>query len=113
MRVQLLANTSTATYPLVLATCSWVGWSSVREVSCSTEARLIVLQLPHIPNCTAGSTGAIFNVGKARFLLKETSNNNKQHHLGIEPGSSGSQANPKPLHATAPHKINLSELLQL
>ena len=26
-----------------------------------------------------------------------------QHHPGIEPGSFGSQANPKPLHAAAPH----------
>ena len=41
------------------------------------------------------------NVGRA---LAQGNNNNKQHHLGIEPGSSGSQVNPKPLHAAAPLK---------
>ena len=36
-------------------------------------------------------------------FLAQGNNNNKQHHLGIEPGSSGSQGDPKPLHAAAPH----------
>ena len=39
-------------------------------------------------------------------------NNNKHHHPGIEPGSFGSQANPKPLLLLLPH-INLSEIITI
>ena len=57
------------------------------------------LQLPHIPQLYSWVDWS--NVGKA---LAQGNNNNKQDHLGIEPGSSGSQTNPKPLHAAAPLK---------
>ena len=45
----------------------------------------------HSPINTAGSTGAM----RVKFLAQ--GNNSKQHRLGIEPGSPGSQADSKPL----------------
>ena len=55
------------------------------------------LVLPHIPQLYSWVDWS--NVGK---VLAQGNNNNKQHHLGIEPGSSGSQADPKSLHVAAP-----------
>ena len=53
------------------------------EVSCSRKQ----LELPHIPELYSWVDWS--NVGK---VLAQGNNNNKQHHPGIEPGSSGSQA---------------------
>ena len=57
-----------------------------------------LLELPHIPQLNSWVDWS--NVGKALAQ----GNNNKQDHLGIKPESSGSQANPKLLHAAAPLK---------
>ena len=69
---------------------SWVGWSNVRKFLAQGNQPLV---LPHIPQLYSWVDWS--NVGK---VLAQGNNNNKQHHLGIEPGSSGSQADPKPLH---------------
>ena len=89
MRVQLLP------FPALLGThYSWVGWSNVRKFFAQGNQALV---LPHIPQLYRLVNWS--NVGK---VLAQGNNNNKQHYLGIEPGSSGSQADPKPLHAAAP-----------
>ena len=51
----------------------------------------------HFPINTAGSTGAM----RVKFLAQ--GNNSKQLYLGIEPGSVGSQADPKPLKPQSCH----------
>ena len=53
----------------------------------------------HFPINTAGSTGAM----RVKFLAQ--GNNSKQLYLGIEPGSVGSQADPKPLKPQLPHEL--------
>ena len=86
MRVQLLpspANTSTAKYPLQLGRLEQCEGSSLLK-----ETQL--LELPQTPQLYSLVDWS--NVGK---VLAQ--GNNKQHHPGIQPGSSGSQANPKPL----------------
>ena len=50
----------------------------------------------HFPINTAGSTGTM----RVKFLAQ--GNNSKQLYLGIEPGSVGSQADPKPLKPQLP-----------
>ena len=52
----------------------------------------------HFPINTAGSNGAM----RVKFLAQ--GNNSKQLYLGIEPGSVGSQADPKPLKPQLPLK---------
>ena len=52
--------------------------------------------LPYIPQFTAGSTGAM----RVKFLAQGS--NSKQQYLRIEPGSVGSQADPKPLKPQLP-----------
>ena len=75
---------------------SWVGWSNVRKFLAQGDQLLV---LPHIPQLYSWVDWS--NVGK---VLAQGNNNNKQHHLGIKPGSTGSQADPKPLHAAAPQR---------
>ena len=92
MRVQLSPS---PVMPAPLGThYSWVGWSNMRKFLAQGNQ---LLELPHIPQLYSWVDWS--NVGK---VLAQGNNNNKQQHLGIEPGSSGSQANPKPLHAAAP-----------
>ena len=74
---------------------SWVDKGKLQlgrleQVFLLKEAQL--LELPHIPQLYSWVDRSI--VGKA---LVQGNDNNKQHHPGIEPESSGSQANPKPL----------------
>ena len=56
---------------------------------------------------TAGSAGAM----QVKFLAQ--GNNSKQQCLGIEPGSVGSQADPKPLKPQLPHFINRQSIIHL
>ena len=76
---------------------SWVGWSNVRKLLAQGDQ---LLELPHIPQLYSWVDWS--NVGK---VLAQGNNNNKQHHLGIEPGSTGSQADLKPLHAAASRRM--------
>ena len=59
----------------------------------------------HFPINTAGSTGAM----RVKFLAQ--GNNSKQLYLGIEPGSVGSQADPKPLKPQLPRKDRQENLI--
>ena len=77
---------------------SWVGWSNNVSKFLTQGSQLLVL--PHIPQIYSWVDWS--NVGK----VLAQGNNNKQHHLGIEPGS---QANPKPLHAAAPRSFKISK----
>ena len=54
----------------------------------------------HSPSNTAGSTGPM----RVKFLAQR--NNSKRQCLEIEPGSVGSQADPKPLKLQLPHVVN-------
>ena len=95
MRVQLSPSPAMPALPAPPGThYSWVGWSNVRKFLAQGNQLLV---LPHIPQLYSWVDWS--NVGK---VLAQGNNNNKQHHLGIEPGSSESQADPKPLHAAAP-----------
>ena len=92
MLVQLLPSPAMPAMPALPGThYSWVGWSNVRKFLAQGNQPLV---LPHIPQLYSWVDWS--NVGK---VLVQGNNNNKQHHLGIEPRSSGSQADPKPLHA--------------
>ena len=86
MQVQLLPSPAMPALPGTHY--SWVGWSNVRKFLAQGNQPLA---LPHIPQLYSWVDWS--NVGK---VLAQGNNNNKQHHLGIEPGSSGSQADPKP-----------------
>ena len=90
----LIANASTARYPLQLGRLEQCEESLLLK-----ETQL--LELLHIPQLYSWVDWS--NVGKA-LAQGNNNNNNNQHHLGIEPGYSGSQANPKPLHTAAPMK---------
>ena len=61
---------------------SWIGWSNVRKFLAQRNATTGVAS--HSPIIQLGRLEQ-HDVGK---VLAQGNNNNKQHHLGIEPGSS-------------------------
>ena len=88
MWVQLLPSPASA--GIARYHYSWVGWSNVNEASLLQEVQL--QKFPHTLQLYSWIDWN--NVDK----VLAQGNNNKQHHLGIKPGSSGSQADPKPLN---------------
>ena len=91
--IKLPANTCTARYPLQLGRLEQCEGSFLLK-----ETQL--LDLSHIPQLYSWIKWS--NVGK---VLAQGSNN-KQHHLGIKPGSSASETNAKPLLLLLAH-INI------
>ena len=91
--IKLPANTCTARYPLQLGRLEQCEGSFLLK-----EKQL--LDLSHISQLYSWIKWS--NVGK----VLAQGNNNKQHHLGIKPGSSGSETNPKPLLLLLAH-INI------
>ena len=61
---------------------------------------LVLSRIPQLYNCIDWSN--VDNVPCSRKQKQET-----QHHLGIKPGSSGSQADPKPLLLLLSQKYTL------